>query len=177
MPDIHISTTSGGGSRWSRIVLKDNTSPDLVPLDWRLQRSPCSTLRPGSMTPQAAPEAPRTIAIVDDDADLLKGLARLLNAHGFRTEAFASAEAFLAADTRAAIDCAILDVHLGGMSGIVLSHKLAAQGSRLPIIFMTAFDDEATRQQARAAGCVAYLRKPFAGRLLIEAIAQAMARA
>ncbi len=39
---------------------------------------------------------------------------------------------------------------------------------------MTAFDDDVTRQQAQAAGCVAYLRKPFAGRLLIEAIARAV---
>ena len=68
----------------------------------------------------------------------------------------------------------LLDVHLGGMSGIALRRALSASGSRLPVIFMTAFDDEATRQQAQAAGCVAYLRKPFPGRVLIEAIAQAV---
>jgi FixJ family two-component response regulator len=126
------------------------------------------------MTAQPAPVTPKIIAIVDDDAELLKGLERLLTAYGFATKAFSSAEAFLAANTRGGIDCALLDVHLGGMSGIVLRRKLAARGSRIPVIFMTAFDDEATRQQAQAAGCVAYLRKPFPGRLLVEAIAQAV---
>jgi FixJ family two-component response regulator len=116
----------------------------------------------------------RTVAIVDDDAELLKGLERLLNAHGVGTKAFSSAEAFLSANSRAAVDCVLLDVHLGGMSGIAARRVLAASGSRLPVIFMTAFDDEATRQQAQAAGCVAYLRKPFTGRVLIEAIAQAV---
>jgi len=120
------------------------------------------------------PAAPRTVAIVDDDAELLKGLERLLNAHGLGTRAFPSAEAFLATDSEIGIDCVLLDVHLGGMSGIALRRALSAAGSRLPVIFMTAFDDEATRQQAQAAGCVAYLRKPFPGRALIEAIAQAV---
>jgi FixJ family two-component response regulator len=120
------------------------------------------------------PAAPRTVAIVDDDAELLKGLQRLLNAHGLGTKAFSSAEAFLATNSGMGIDCVLLDVHLGGMSGIALRRALSASGSRLPVIFMTAFDDEATRQQAQAAGCVAYLRKPFPGRVLIEAIAQAV---
>src|SRR3974390_1684222 len=102
------------------------------------------------------PVAPRTVAIVGDDAELLKGLERLLNAHGLGTKAFPSAEAFLAANSGMGIDCVLLDVHLGGMSGIALRRALSASGSRLLVIFMTALDDEATRQQAHAAGRVAY---------------------
>jgi FixJ family two-component response regulator len=157
------------------IVLKDNTPDGVVALEWHPQRYRVQPRQPAGMTVQAASAAPKIIAIVDDDAELLKGIERLLNAYGFGTKAFSSAEAFLAANARGGIDCALLDVHLGGMSGIVLRRKLAARGSRLPVIFMTAFDDEATRQQAQAAGCVAYLRKPFPGRLLIEAIALAVA--
>ena len=127
------------------------------------------------MTPQPVPAAQKVVAIVDDDAALLTGLERLLNAHGFVTRSFSSAEAFLAVNSKDRIDCVLLDVHLGGMSGIALRRRLSARGSQLPVIFMTAFDDDATRQQAQAAGCVAYLRKPFAGRLLIEAIARAVA--
>jgi FixJ family two-component response regulator len=117
---------------------------------------------------------PKTIAVVDDNAAVLKGIERLLNAHGFATKGFSSAESFLASKpTAGIIDCVLLDIHLGGMSGIALRRELSASGSALPVIFMTAFDDQATRQQAQAAGCVAYLRKPFAGSLLIEAIAHA----
>jgi FixJ family two-component response regulator len=115
----------------------------------------------------------KTIAIVDDDAAVLTGIERLLNAHGFATKGFGSAEAFLDRRPTTGIDCILLDIHLGGMSGIALRRELARFGSELPVIFMTAFDDQTTRDQAQDAGCIAYLRKPFAGRLLIEAIARA----
>jgi FixJ family two-component response regulator len=59
------------------------------------------------------------------------------------------------------------------MSGIELRHHLKASGCKLPVIFMTAFDDEATRTQAHNAGCVAFLHKPFAANLLIGAIEKA----
>jgi FixJ family two-component response regulator len=121
-----------------------------------------------------APTGCKTIAIVDDNTAVLKGIERLLQAHGFATRTFSSAESFLATKPVAGIDCLLLDVHLGAMSGIALRRELSASGSTLPVIFMTAFDDQSTRQHAHAAGCVAYLRKPFAGRLLIDAIARAV---
>jgi FixJ family two-component response regulator len=116
---------------------------------------------------------PRVIAVVDDDASMLKGIERLLGAYGFVTKVFASAEAFLEPDASADVDCLLVDIHLGGMSGIELRHHLKAAGCTLPVIFMTAFDDEATRMQAQNAGCVAFLHKPFAANLLMGAIEQA----
>jgi FixJ family two-component response regulator len=118
------------------------------------------------------PIRPKTIAIVDDDPSMLKGIERLLGAYGFATKAFASAEAFLSPDATVEFDCLLLDIHLGGMSGIELRRRLAASGSTTPVIFMTAFDDDATRTQAQKAGCVAYLHKPFVAKLLIGAIEQ-----
>jgi FixJ family two-component response regulator len=112
----------------------------------------------------------RVVAIIDDDVDILKAICRLLKAHGFRLESFASAEAFLARDSAHELACLVLDIHLGGISGIELQRRLKASGCRLPIIFITAIEDDATRREAMAAGCVAYLRKPFAARLLIDAI-------
>jgi FixJ family two-component response regulator len=56
----------------------------------------------------------------------------------------------------------LLDIHLGGIAGIELRRRLAAVGSNSPVIFMTAIDDEATRKEVMKAGCVAYLKKPFA---------------
>jgi FixJ family two-component response regulator len=119
------------------------------------------------------PMQPKTIAIVDDDASMLKGIERLLGAYGFITKAFTSAEAFLNLEAAASVDCLLLDIHLSGMSGIELRRHLSASGCRLPVIFMTAFDDEATRAKAQQAGCVAYLHKPFVANLLIGAIEKA----
>jgi len=117
----------------------------------------------------------KTIAVVDDDPDMLKAIGRLLAAHGFRSEIFASAEAFLARNWALEPACLVLDIHLGGMSGIDLQRRLMASGSRLPVIFITAVEDEAARREAMSAGC-AYLRKPFTARLLIGAIAEATAQ-
>ena len=110
-----------------------------------------------------------TIAVVDDNPSMLQGLSRLLSAHGFRVQTFASAELFLDDIATCEADC-LLDIHLGGISGIDLKRKLTSSGSDLPVIFMMAIDAEATRQEAFSVGCVACLRKPFLAKLLIDAI-------
>ena len=69
----------------------------------------------------------------------------------------------------------LLDIHLGGISGIELQRRLAAAGSNCPVIFMTAIDDDATRNGAMEAGCIAYLKKPFAPQLLLDALGKAVA--
>lgn len=112
----------------------------------------------------------RTIAIVEDDPSMLQGLNRLLSAHGYNVEAFSSAELFLedAANCKAA--CLLIDIQLGGLSGIDLKRRLASSGSNLPVVFMTGINNEAVRREALEIGCVAFLQKPFLARLLIEAI-------
>jgi FixJ family two-component response regulator len=112
----------------------------------------------------------KTVAVVDDDRSMLVGVERLLNAYGFATKVFASAEAFLDPAAAAGADCLVVDIDLGGMSGIELRRRLADRGCAVPIIFMTALDDEATRARALDAGCIAYLLKPFPSRCLIDAI-------
>lgn len=107
---------------------------------------------------------PDLVAVVEDDPSMRRSLERLLNLHGLATEGYASAEAFLdsGAATRAA--CAVLDVHLEGMSGIELQRRLTASGSTLAVIFVSATDNDALELQAVQEGCVAYLRKPFPAR-------------
>jgi FixJ family two-component response regulator len=112
----------------------------------------------------------RIIAVVEDDPSMLQGLSRLLSAHGFRVVRFTSAESFLDSVAQCEAACLVVDIHLGGISGIDLKRKLTSSGNDFPVIFMTAADSEATRQEAVDAGCVAYLRKPFLSKLLIEAI-------
>jgi FixJ family two-component response regulator len=120
--------------------------------------------------------APQTVVIVvDDDTGFLKGVARLLAYNGIETRTFASAEALIESGSAPTATCLLLDIRLGGISGIELQHRLAASGSKCPVIFMTANDDEATRNAAVDAGCIAYLRKPFASQVLLDAIGKAVA--
>jgi FixJ family two-component response regulator len=118
----------------------------------------------------------KTVAVVDDDRSMLVGVERLLNAYGFATKVFASAEAFLDR-AAAAADCLVVDIDLGGMSGVELRRRLADRGCAVPTIFMTALDDEATHARALEAGCIAYLLKPFPSRCLIDAVKIAVAAA
>jgi FixJ family two-component response regulator len=120
--------------------------------------------------------APQTVVIVvDDDTGFLKGVARLLAYNGIEARTFASAEALIESGSAPTATCLLLDIRLGGISGIELQHRLATSGSKCPVIFMTANDDEATRNAAVDAGCIAYLRKPFASQVLLDAIGKAVA--
>jgi FixJ family two-component response regulator len=110
------------------------------------------------MDPAMPPLRP-IVAIVDDDAAMRKSLVRLLGATGYETVAFASAQEFLDSDASSRAQALVLDIHLEGMSGIELQRQLRADGSTLPVVFITAYDQEATRAEAVAAGCVAYLSK------------------
>ena len=118
---------------------------------------------------------PTLVIVVDDNAGLLKSVARLLAHHGIDSRTFASAEALIESGSAQTATCLLLDIHLGGISGIELQRRLAASGSKCPVIFMTANDDEATHNEAVDAGCIAYLRKPFASHVLLDAIREAVA--
>jgi FixJ family two-component response regulator len=115
-----------------------------------------------------------TVAVVDDDPSMLKATADLLDARGFSASLFTSAEDFLDSGEAEHVDCLLLDIHLGGMSGIELRQQLSTLSPGLPVIFMTALDDEAIRQQALRVGCVACLRKPFSAREVMDAIEKAV---
>ena len=110
------------------------------------------------------------VEVVDNDPGVLKPVPPLLRAHGFFVEPYKSAEVFLQDCAGKDLACLVLDIHLEGMSGIDLRRRLVASDYAPPVIFMTAFDDAVTHQEATAAGCVAYLLKPFAASSLIEAI-------
>ena len=110
------------------------------------------------------------IAIVDNDASFCRALERLLRASGFHPLSYPAAEAFLQDVRSTRVDCLVLDIHLGGMSGFDLQKRLAITGGVPPIIFITAVDEAETRERARRAGCVAFLRKPFSASSLLEAV-------
>jgi FixJ family two-component response regulator len=114
------------------------------------------------------------ISVVDDDPSVRRALKRLLTSTGFEVMTFASAREFLFSGRHKEPGCLVLDIHLGGMNGFDLQADLAASGSTLPIIFITAHDDPQTRERAMRSGAVAYLRKPFDDEALLEAILAAI---
>jgi len=99
------------------------------------------------------------IAIVDDDEAIREATQGLLKAVGYATEAFPSAEDFLASIRLNEVQCLITDIQLGGMSGLQLQRQLGSSGFRAPIIVMTAFPEDGRRALAEGALCV--LAKPF----------------
>lgn len=116
----------------------------------------------------------KVVAVVDDDQSMLNAAENLLDAHGFTTMRFSSADEFLGDREATRADCLLVDIHLGGLSGIELRRQLKWSRPDLPVIFMTALDDEAVRQQALDVGCVTFLHKPFPAHQLIEAIKRAV---
>ena len=118
---------------------------------------------------------PIYVAVVDDDESLCRSFGRLLRAANIQPVTYASAEAFLADNKHPKFDCLVLDIHLGGMSGIELGQRLVAEGGHAPFIYITAHDDPDTRARAEAAGCVAYFRKTDSGADVLDAIRRAVA--
>ena len=119
----------------------------------------------------------RLIAVVEDDDSARNALGRLLEAGGFETALFDSAESFIASRS-APHDCLclVLDIHLTGMSGIELQRRLRAEGSRLPIVMVTGSRADVIREHAERAGCSAFLLKPFSAERIFGVLASLASR-
>src|SRR5258705_10944951 len=106
------------------------------------------------------------VVVVEDDPASQKTLARVLRTGGYEAAVYASAEEYLSSPPSSPIGL-LLDLHLGGMSGLDLQRRLRNDGSTIPVIIITAFDDTRSREQAERAGCVAYLRKPCEAEIIL----------
>ncbi len=116
------------------------------------------------------------ISIIDDDEAVREATENLVRSLGFGVSTFASAEDFLRSPLLQTTSCVITDVHMPGMTGVELQTHLLAQGRDLPMIFITAFPEERTRERVRAAGAVGFLSKPFDGGAMIQCIDKALGR-
>jgi FixJ family two-component response regulator len=114
---------------------------------------------------------PPMIFVVDDDSSVCHATSRLLSAAGFRARTFPNAEALLDSRSLAEAACLILDINLPGISGLELAARLRRNGTAaIPVIFITAYDQPAYADAARALDALAYLPKPFTGNDLLGAI-------
>jgi FixJ family two-component response regulator len=117
------------------------------------------------------------IAIVDDDESVCRAMSRLVRSLGMETNEFASGREFVdRIETTPSFqpDCVVLDVQMPGMNGLEVQERLASRGNRLPVIFITAYDEAGVRDRALAAGAVAFLHKPFNDELFITTLRQAL---
>jgi len=120
-------------------------------------------------------ERPR-IAVVDDEEPVRKALQRLLRSAGMGVETFPSGAEFLDALPTREPDCLVLDLHMPGVNGFEVQSRLAQSGSRLPVVVITGHDTQESQARALAGGAAAYLSKPFDDRVLLDAIAAAIAQ-
>jgi FixJ family two-component response regulator len=116
------------------------------------------------------------IYVVDDHESARTGLGRLLRSVGFRVMTFVSAQDFLDYGQVGNGELLVLDVRMPGISGLELQKRLLARGSKIPIIFLTAFEDLQARNAALKAGAIAFLQKPVDEETLLEAIKRALPR-
>ena len=114
------------------------------------------------------------MSVVDDDESVRESLPDLLREFGFAVEAFSSAEAFLASDVLSETNCLLLDVAMRGMSGPELQQELIRRRQVIPIVFITAGDDESIRPRLLAAGAVECLFKPLSETALLDALNAAL---
>ena len=116
------------------------------------------------------------VFVVDDDAAVRDSLELLLGSTGFETQAFDSAEAFLAAPREPGRGCLLSDIRMPGKSGVELLDFLRKQGDECPVVLITGHGDVALAVEAMKRGAQDFIEKPFDAARLIEAITVALAQ-
>jgi len=121
--------------------------------------------------------AGRVVFVVDDDVSVREALRNLLRSAGLAVRTFSTAEEFMASDRPEVPACLVLDVRLPGASGLDLQRQLSEANVRIPIVFVTAHGDREISAQARRAGAIGFLTKPFRDQELLNAVQEAFGRA
>jgi FixJ family two-component response regulator len=114
------------------------------------------------------------ISVVDDDPSVRVATLDLLQSAGFDCEAFSSGEEYFNSNQIDQTTCLILDLNMGGMSGLDVQSRIVQSGSDIPIIFITAFPEDWSRQQALAAGATCFLTKPYSDDELLSCLEKAL---
>jgi len=120
---------------------------------------------------------PPYLALVDDDESVTRALKRLLKVVGLDIRVFGSGLVFLEAVAERPPEVAILDVQMPDLSGLDVQERLVERGVAVPILFITAFDDEEVRRRALARGAAGFISKPFERQALLDQIAAVWQRA
>lgn len=116
-----------------------------------------------------------TVFIVDDDPSVVRLVRHVLDEAEIRSREFSSAEQFLETGVDGLPGCVLCDLELGGMNGLELQKRLAAAGSRLPFIILTAHGRVSAAVEAMKNNAVDFLEKPFERSVLLDRVRKALA--
>jgi len=120
------------------------------------------------------PSGTHLVAAIDDDRRVRLSIQSVLESAGYEAEVFDSAEAFLDSGVLPRASCVIADVRLPGLDGLQLQRRIRELRPQVPMVVITAHDDDGVRQRALRDGATAFLAKPFDAARLLERIEQAV---
>jgi len=120
-------------------------------------------------------EARPLIAVVDDEPQFCRALARLLKTHGFDVVTFTDGDSFLAACASRLPHCLLLDLHMPDPDGFEILERLSAQ--RPPVLVITGHDQPGNAERVRSLGGQAYFLKPVDQAQLLTAVRAAIGQA
>lgn len=121
-------------------------------------------------------DARTTVYLLDDDEAVVRALARVLEAEGYRTSSYTSASEFLADHDPEVPGCLVTDLVMPDMSGLELQRALSDRGFTRPIVFVTARGDMPTTVEGMRAGAISFLAKPVRKSELLPTVREALAK-
>ena len=116
------------------------------------------------------------VSVVDDDESVRDSTRTLLRSAGYKVETFESGELFLKSDTFPETQCLVLDMRMPGMDGLEVQRRMSVSSAGVPIIFVSAHDDERSRHLAIDGGASDFFQKPFPASEFLAAIQTALKR-
>ena len=118
-----------------------------------------------------------TVYVVDDDEAVCDSLQWLLEGRDYRVRCFDSAESFLSRYDPREVACLIVDIRMGGMTGLELQNRLIESNSPLPIMFITGHGDVPMAVDTMKKGAMDFIQKPFKEDQLAELVERMLAQA
>jgi len=118
-----------------------------------------------------------TVYVVDDDEAVRDSLQWLLEGKDYRVRCFDSAENFLSRYDAREVACLIVDIRMGGMTGLALQDKLVERKSPLPIVFITGHGDVPMAVDTMKKGAMDFIQKPFDETALVSLVERMLAQA
>jgi FixJ family two-component response regulator len=110
------------------------------------------------------------IYVIDDDESVRRAFARLLKSANLKVETFSSADEFFTEPKQGENSCILMDIRMPGSTGFDFQRKLAELEMKIPVIVVSASDEEQAREHAKQLGAVAFFRKPVDDQALLDTI-------
>ena len=112
----------------------------------------------------------KIVFVVDDDVSCRKGITRLMRTSGYESREFDTVQEFLDVVDSSLSGCVLMEAGIDGLSGEKLRTDIQTHGLRLPIIIVTAHNDQETKREAQKMGAVGFFSKPVDGKALLNAV-------